>query len=330
MSKLNLDLLDLIPSKFSPRVELARTLRMFETSCRQLGIDLQLRVSDSYTEIVGEYGEVVADSARLAQIVANLVGNGLRSQAKVIRVELDAIASGENGEAKVKLSGTLVTRPRDRRLRHLKRGEIKRRGSGREGVSGEQNASGNGSVHDCTRRIFFRVEVADNGTGLSLQDRAMLIRFGPRGQMSSAAATTETGDLNPSTGTGLGDTDSRDVGGSGLGLFIAKRMVELMNGEMTVETGEGRGTRFVFALPCGATEICPKKKPHGPESGGIHGEARDVQGVTVGTRREGGPEVLPRSAASSSPSIADPGEGATRVLDVLIVEVSREVLGVLT
>jgi signal transduction histidine kinase len=38
--------------------------------------------------------------------------------------------------------------------------------------------------------------------------------------------------------------------GTGLGLFIAKHLVQQMNGALTFDTVVGKGSRFIFTLPC--------------------------------------------------------------------------------
>lgn len=49
--------------------------------------------------------------------------------------------------------------------------------------------------------------------------------------------------------TRLGDHLTRRVGGAGLGLFIAKRLVEAMGGEITVDAAPEGGAAFSFTLP---------------------------------------------------------------------------------
>lgn len=44
---------------------------------------------------------------------------------------------------------------------------------------------------------------------------------------------------------------TRNTDGNGLGLFIARSLVELMNGTIDCESVQGRGTTFVVSLPCG-------------------------------------------------------------------------------
>ncbi|MBI4525368.1 MAG: hypothetical protein HY695_16320, partial [Deltaproteobacteria bacterium] len=44
-------------------------------------------------------------------------------------------------------------------------------------------------------------------------------------------------------------SSTRKYGGTGLGLAIVKRFVNLIGGEIGVESEEGKGSRFTIALP---------------------------------------------------------------------------------
>jgi len=48
------------------------------------------------------------------------------------------------------------------------------------------------------------------------------------------------------------EEDNRRYEGMGLGLYLSRRILELLGGKISVESEAGRGSRFRVWLPCGA------------------------------------------------------------------------------
>jgi len=71
-----------------------------------------------------------------------------------------------------------------------------------------------------------RIEVKDNGIGISPEQQARL--FNAFGQAESGI--------------------SRRFGGTGLGLVISKRIIELMNGNIRIDSELGKGASFIFTI----------------------------------------------------------------------------------
>lgn len=70
------------------------------------------------------------------------------------------------------------------------------------------------------------VIVADQGKGIAAEDQARIFEK-------------------------FGRVDPHETGGSGLGLYIARRLARVMGGDITVDSAPGEGARFVLTLPGG-------------------------------------------------------------------------------
>lgn len=80
---------------------------------------------------------------------------------------------------------------------------------------------------------FVRVQVKDNGIGIPLHQRLGIFNKFFRADNASKAKTD----------------------GSGLGLFVAKSIVDKHRGQIGFESAEGVGTTFYFTIPCAPTIV---------------------------------------------------------------------------
>ena len=126
------------------------------------------------------------------------------------------------------------------------------------------------------------VEVSDSGIGISAEQQEKLF---------TAFEQAESG-------------TSREYGGTGLGLVISKRIIELMGGGIRVESELGKGSRFIFTV----------KARCGPKS-------RDSGGVCIpceADRDKGGAEETPGTFAGRRMLLAEDMEINREILIALL------------
>lgn len=100
------------------------------------------------------------------------------------------------------------------------------------------NLLGNGIKFTAQGSVFLNIkqgfdqtiefEVVDSGIGISEEGQSKL--FGAFSQVDSSS--------------------TRGFGGTGLGLAISRQLVELLGGQIAVDSTLGQGSRFYFSLPC--------------------------------------------------------------------------------
>lgn len=100
-----------------------------------------------------------------------------------------------------------------------------------------QGAEGNGD--------FIEIIVEDNGIGIAPEDIPSLFR-----EFSQ-----------------LESPYSEQCEGTGMGLALAKKLVELHGGQLRVESEPGKGSRFAFTLPVRARKASAEASPPATASG---------------------------------------------------------------
>ena len=99
---------------------------------------------------------------------------------------------------------------------------------------------------------FVAISVADNGRGILPEDMPILFDKFHRGRPArhSEAMRNATTDAE--------FLEDADVSGVGLGLYLARNVMERMGGRITVESDVGRGSTFKLHLPVWHNEGCNK------------------------------------------------------------------------
>ena len=130
------------------------------------------------------------------------------------------------------------------------------------------------------KRDMVRFSVSDTGPGLLAEDRDRIFEEFEQADGSS----------------------TRAHGGAGLGLAISKRLVESMNGKISVTSEHGSGSEFSFEIPAiGATQ---GQREHGDALTGrkivvLSRNAVEAEAIAMTVRAQGGSAVIAATAAQA-------------------------------
>lgn len=214
LSKIEAGKLTIEQSEFSLRDVINASLVMFREKALKHNIKTKAEIGKG-----AEY--LIADERKIKQVIINLLSNGFKFTPDGGAVSVLA--------RKVLSAPSPIPSPL-RAMAH--RGEEKHESpipSPHRGV--EKNESPLSSPHRGEEEgeggFFIEISVEDTGIGISPEDQKKL--FQPFQQVETAL--------------------SKKYPGTGLGLNLSKKIIELHGGKIWVESEVGKGSRFIFVIP---------------------------------------------------------------------------------
>ena len=111
------------------------------------------------------------------------------------------------------------------------------------------------AMGDYRRALQIVVNLASNAVRYAPEASAVRIRVEREGDRALVIVADQGGGIAPEHRERIFDKYERlgaaEPGGSGLGLYIARRLARAMSGDLTVDGAPGQGARFTLALPGG-------------------------------------------------------------------------------
>ncbi|MDR2109374.1 MAG: response regulator [Coriobacteriales bacterium] len=206
------DVLDMSKIEAS-KMELSPTEFNFEKMLQKVVGVTNFRMEEKQQEFVVHIDPqiprtLIGDDQRLAQVIANLLSNAVKFTPEGGTIRLNTRFVG-TVETGADADDAAVT-------------DAGKAGNADAGATNATDA-GTGEPNGlCT----IQIEVTDNGIGISEEQQALLFTSFQQAESST----------------------SRKFGGTGLGLVISKRIVEMMSGRIWIESELGKGSTFAFVV----------------------------------------------------------------------------------
>lgn len=220
-------------------------LTMFEAETRRGGIEISLVLEDSFEGV----DWISTDPARFSQIIINLLANSIKFVSKMNTKRITITL----GTSRFPMEALPEVKHRP--------GTIHRSSS--EGLPGVR------PIEDDSATVYLVCRITDTGPGMSetqveslfqrkwicpteIFTKIFQVTFKPRQRHTSSMVRYIVEDNKESLLISV-------LGGSGLGLFISKQLVDLLQGSIRVESVEHEGTTFTFSIK---TSCCdpPRKE----------------------------------------------------------------------
>lgn len=192
------------------------------------------------TDSVGPaYDEYAADIAAAGRHLLGLVDDLVDLQA-IERPDFAPAAEPiDLADVARRASGLLQVRAGERRVR----------------VDKPRGEDSQPAVGEFRRALQVLVNLVGNAIRHSPEDGMVWIRLGREGDRAAVIVADQGRGIAPEDQERIFEKFARlepgEATGSGLGLYIARRLARAMGGDVTVDSAPGQGARFVFTLPAG-------------------------------------------------------------------------------
>ncbi|CAG8978998.1 hypothetical protein HYALB_00009900 [Hymenoscyphus albidus] len=213
LSKLQHELISIKPQPMQLPEVVESTVRIFESDTKAHGIELAMIQKPKLS--AAQIDWILCDSSRFTQMLVNFMTNSIKFTSKQEQKHITVTYGAVEKNPREAFPSDIHWAPRD---------------------NAQPTGSPTGSptaeyLPPDSEKVYLTLSVKDTGVGMTIVERQKLFN-----RFAQASART-----------------SIQHGGTGLGLFVAKKMAEKMNGEIGVSSEPGVGSTFAFYVEAART-----------------------------------------------------------------------------